>query len=78
MYRWLGVLFFVDAFIARPLSDTLTVLGVTLTNGPGHRYLTVTWGTPNLEALFVGLVIIVIAQIMYLAVQMNDDQQYTI
>jgi Protein of unknown function (DUF2975) len=77
-YRYLGWLFFLDALIAQPLSNLLMVLAVTLTNPPGHRYITLSFGTPNIEALFCGMLLIVISWIMLEASKLHDEQKFTI
>jgi Protein of unknown function (DUF2975) len=77
-YRHLGWLFFLDALIAQPLSNLLMVLAVTLTNPPGHRYITLSFGTPNIEALFCGMLVIVISWIMLEASKLHDEQKFTV
>lgn len=77
-YRYLGWLFFLDALIAQPLSNLLMVLAVTLANPPGHRYITLSFGTPNIEALFCGMLVIVISWIMLEASKLHDEQKFTI
>ncbi|AIK97126.1 DUF2975 domain-containing protein [Candidatus Odyssella acanthamoebae] len=77
-YRWLGRLCFLDALMAKPLIGMLMILGLTLSNEPGHRHLCLNFGTPNIEAVFVGLVIMAISWVMYAAAQLNEDQRYTI
>ncbi len=77
-YRYLGWLFFLDALIAQPLSNLLMVLAVTLANPPGHRYISLSFGTPNIEALFCGMLVIVISWIMLEASKLHDEQQFTV
>ncbi|MBA2369365.1 MAG: DUF2975 domain-containing protein [Candidatus Protochlamydia sp.] len=77
-YNYLGWLFFLDALIAQPLSNLLIVLATTLSNPPGHRYITVGFGTPNLEAIFCGVLVIVISWIMLEASKIQDEQSFTI
>lgn len=77
-YRYLGGLFFLDAIIAKPLGDMLMVLAVTFSNAPGHRYLSVNFGWPNLEALFCGILVIVISWVMLEASKLHDEQRFTI
>lgn len=77
-YRYLGWLFFLDALIAKPLSNLLMVLAVTLANPPGHRYITLSFGTPSIEALFCGILVIVISWIMLEASKLHDEQQLTV
>ncbi len=76
-YRSLGFLLFLDAILA-PLSDTLMVLAVTLSNEPGHRYLTLSFGTPSFNAFFTGAIVIVISWVMGEASRLPEDQHLTI
>lgn len=77
-YRYLGWLFFLDALLAKPVSDSLMVLAATLSNKPGHRYLTLSFGTPNMEALFCGVLVIVISWVMLEASKLHYEQKFTI
>ncbi|GAO97677.1 hypothetical protein Cva_00313 [Caedimonas varicaedens] len=77
-YRSLGWLFFLDALLIKSLSNTLLVLAVTFTNPPGHRYLTVSFGTPNMKPLFCGILVIVISWVMLEASKLQDEQKFTI
>ncbi len=78
LYKKLGWLFFWDALLIHSLSHTLMVLAVTLTNPPGHRWISVQFGTPNLEALFCGVLLIVISWVMHEASKLHDEQKFTI
>ncbi len=77
-YKKLGWLFLADALIIKSLSHTLMVLAITLTNPPGHRYINVHFGTPNLEALFVGTLLVIISWVMLEASKLHDEQKFTI
>jgi len=77
-YQQLGYFFFLDAFITKPLSDTFSVIATTLNNSPGHRYISVGFGTPNLETIFCGILVIIISWIMVEAQKLQDDQHLTI
>jgi len=76
-YRSLGLLSFLDALLA-PLSDTLMILAVTLSNEPGHRYLSLSFGTPSFDAFFTGAIVIVISWVMGEASRLQEDQHLTI
>lgn len=78
LYKYLGWLFFFDALLAKPLSETLSVLLATLQNSPGHRYIAIMFSTPNLEALFCGIIMIVISWVMLEASKLHDEQQFTV
>ena len=77
-FRKLGWLFFLDALLIKSLSNTLMVLSVTLTNLPGHRWLTFGFGTPNLKSLFCGILVVIISWVMLEASKLHDDQKFTI
>lgn len=77
-YRKLGVLCFLEALITTPVAGMLMVLGVTLSNAPGHRYLSVSFGTPGIGGLLTGLVIMTISWVMYEGAKIEEDQRHTI
>lgn len=77
-YKKLGWLFFLDALIAQPLSGLMMVAAVTFSNPPGHRYLSLSFGTLNLEALFCGMLVIVISWVMLEASKLSEEQKFTI
>ena len=78
LYRRLGLLLFLDALVAMPLQNLLMILAVTFSNPPGHRYLTVSFGTPNMKPLFCGILVIVISWVMLEASKLQDEQKFTI
>jgi uncharacterized membrane protein len=77
-YRYLGWLFFLDALVAKPLSGMLLVLAVTLSNPPGHRFISVSFGLPNVEAIFCGILVIVISWVMIEASKLQEEQALTV
>lgn len=77
-YGRLGQCFLLDALVAQPISHTLNILGLTLMNEPGHRYLSLAFGTLNLEMLFCGVCIVVISWVMREASHMEDEYQLTV
>jgi hypothetical protein len=77
-YGYLGWAFFLDTLIVLPLGNLLMVLAVTLPNPPGHRYITIGFGTLNVEALFCGVLVIIISWIMLEASKIHDEQKFTI
>lgn len=77
-YSYLGGLFFVDALLAQPLGNLLMVLAVTLGNPPGHRYITISFGTLNLEAVFCGMLVLVISWVMFEGSKLYDEQKLTV
>jgi hypothetical protein len=77
-FNTLGWLFFLDALLAKPISGGLMVTAITLTNPPGHRYITLGFGTPNLQAVFCGVLVIVISWVMMEASKLRDEQRFVI
>lgn len=77
-YKKLGSLFFVYGLIAQPLSQTVKILSLTIENGPGQRILAIGFGTPNVEALFCGLIVILVSLVMQEASKINDENAYTV
>lgn len=77
-YRLIGWMFLFDGILIKSLSDSLLMIAVTLNNAPGHRYVTLSFGTVNMEALFCGAVVIVISWVMLEASKLHEDQQYTV
>lgn len=78
LYKKLGWLAFLNGILFIPITQTLMVLAATLSNPPGHRYITLGFGTPNLEAILCGLLIIVIALVMQEAQALQDENQLTV
>lgn len=77
-YKYIGWLFFLSALVIGPLSNMMMVLSATLSNPPGHRYITVYFGTPNVEDIICGLLVIVISWIMAESYKLKEDQTLTI
>ncbi len=77
-YQVLGWLFFLDGLLAKPISEMLMILTATLSNPVGHRYISLSFGTPNLESLFCGVLIIVISWVMREGYKLQEDQELTI
>ena len=77
-YKQLAWIFFWNAVLAMPISETLSVLSATLCNAPGHRYLVVSFGMPNLGSVLGGIILIVISWIMIEAHKLQADKDLTI
>ncbi len=78
LYRQLGFLCLLDGALTSWLSETLLGLAVTLTNPPGQRVLSVSFGTQNMPALFYGAIVILVSWVMIEASKLQDDQKFTI
>ncbi|OJW53390.1 MAG: hypothetical protein BGO67_01420 [Alphaproteobacteria bacterium 41-28] len=77
-YKYLGWLFLLDGLLAKPICDMLLILSATLSNPTGHRYISINFGTPNLEVLFSGVLVIVISWVMAEGYKLQEDQSLTI
>ena len=77
-YKILGTLFFAYGLIAEPLSHTVKILALTIENGAGKRILALGFGTPNLGALFCGLIVILVSLVVQEASKINDENSYTV
>ncbi len=78
IYRKLGVLYLIDALFIKSLSQTLMILAVTMTNPPGSRYLSISFGTPNLSSLFYVVLVIIVSWVMLEANKLHDEHKFTI
>jgi hypothetical protein len=77
-YGYLGFICFFDALLMQPLTEVLTSFGTSLTQEPGHRYITVGFRNTNIEAVFFGIMLMIISWVMLEATKMHDDQKLTI
>jgi hypothetical protein len=77
-YKYLGWILFLDALFVKPIGNMLLILAATLSNAPGHRYISISFGTPSLESIFYGLLIIVISWIMAEGYKLQEEQNLTI
>lgn len=76
--KYLGWLFFLNALIAKPLSEMLQILAVTLSNPPGHRWISLSLGIPSLKGLFFGILLIAVSWVMLEGSKLQEEQQLTI
>lgn len=77
-FKKIGFLFFLDAFITKPLSNMLMILAITMRNAPGHRSISLSFGTTNAEAILCGIVVIIVSCVMLQASRMHEEQQLTV
>jgi len=77
-YRLIGWMFILDGLLTRSLSGGIMTIAVTLNNPPGHRYVTLQFGSPNLEAIFCGAVVIVVSWVMLEAAKLHEEQKYIV
>jgi hypothetical protein len=78
IYKKLGKLSFIYGILCIPLSETVMVLVATSVNPPGHRCLQIGFGTPSLEAILCGSLVIVIAWVMQQGQALQEENQLTI
>jgi len=77
-YYQIGKLLFFDALLAQPISGGLWVAAATLSNPVGHRYISISIGTPNVMALLMGLLVVFISWVMIEGSKIQDEQQLII
>ena len=77
-YQQLGYIFIFDSLLAKPISQAVLTIAATLSNPPGQRQMMVSIGMINLESLFCGAIIIVIARVMYLGNKLQEEQRLVI
>ena len=77
-YYRIGILLFLDALLAQPISGGLWVAAATLSNPVGQRYIDISIGTPNVMAVLMGLLVIFISWVMIEGSKIQDEQQLII
>lgn len=77
-YQRLGYIFFYNSLLANPLCQALLTAAATLSNAPGQKQITITFGMINLESLFCGAIVIVIARVMYMGNKLQEEQRLVI
>jgi hypothetical protein len=77
-YQRLGYIFFFNSLFANPLCQALLTAAATLSNPPGQKQITITFGMINLESLFCGAIIIIIARVMYMGNKLQEEQRLVI
>lgn len=78
IYKKLGKLSFIHGILCIPLSETILILVATSVNPPGHRCLQIGFGTPSLEAILCGLLVIVISWVMQQGQTLQEENQLTV
>lgn len=77
-YKRIGILFFIDALLIKPLSDMVSMFAVTFASPSVVRVLSLSFGTPNLTILLTGALVTMIAWVMLEGCRLNQEQQLTI
>lgn len=77
-YKYLGCLFFLDALLVKPINEMMLVISATFSNPPGHRYMSLSFGIPHMEALFCGILVLVISWVMKEDSFLQEEQIFTI
>lgn len=65
-------------FAAGIVHQPLLSIALTLHNPPGHRMLTIGFGSPDLTALLLGLILAVIAWVMEEGRKLQEEQELTV
>ena len=73
-YRTISWIFFWDALLIKSLSHTLLVFAVTFSNPPGHRYFSVSFGSPNFKILVIAWIFLMISQVMMEGSRLQEKQ----
>jgi hypothetical protein len=74
-YYQIGKLLFIDALLAQPISQGLSVMAATFSNPTGLRYIRISIGTPNFLAVLLGLLVIFISWVMIEGSKIQEEQQ---
>jgi hypothetical protein len=78
IYKRIGWLAFLNGIFILPIVQALMTTAATLSNPPGHRWISVSLGTPNFEAIASGILLIVISLVMQEAQNLQDENQLTV
>ncbi len=77
-YTYLGYYFFIKAMITNPIEEAILTYAATFNNPPGQKLITISAGTPTLESLFYGSIIILIGWVMKEAAKLQEEQALTV
>ena len=77
-YERLGIILIIYNLLIKPLNGLLTTLAITLNNGIGHRFISLTFTGANAQGIFTGVILIIIAKLMLEASRLADDQKFII
>lgn len=77
-YRRLGYLIIAASAFFIPIGEGINIMALTLSNPPGSRVLSIGFGTPGLEMILMGLMIIVISWIMDEGRKIEEERSYTV
>jgi len=77
-YQQLGYIFLYDSLLAKPICQALLTIAATLSNPPGQKQIMITFGMINVESLFCGAIIVIVARVMYLGHNLQEEQKFVI
>ncbi|MCC8369309.1 MAG: DUF2975 domain-containing protein [Rickettsia endosymbiont of Oxypoda opaca] len=77
-YNNIAWIFFLSAVLIKPIGDMLLTFAVTMSNPVGQRYIYLGFGTPNLQDIFFGILVIVISWVMLEASKIQTEYKFTI
>jgi hypothetical protein len=77
-YRRLGFLMIAASAFFIPLGEGISMMALSLSNPPGSRVFGIGFGTPGLEMILMGLIIIVISWIMDEGRKIEEERSYIV
>lgn len=77
-YKVLGFLGLAYGLITEPIAGMLVTLGATIANPAGHRYIMLSFGSANIEAVLFGALVIIISWVMAEGYSLREDQKLTV
>jgi len=72
------LLFFLNALLAKPIVGALHSVAATFANPVGQRFVSISFGTPNVYDIFCGILVMVISWVMLETSKINEDNRYTV
>lgn len=77
-YRRLGYLMIAASAFFVPIGEGISMMALSLSNPPGSRVFGIGFGTPGLEMILMGIMIIVISWIMDEGRKIEEERSYTV
>lgn len=78
IYSRLGYICLLSALLFQPISQALFSAAVSINYTAGHRFIAFSFGGGNLTAIIGGAVLIVIAYVMRIGHEINEERNLTI
>ncbi|TXI92414.1 MAG: DUF2975 domain-containing protein [Neisseriales bacterium] len=77
-YSRLGYLCLLSALLFQPLSQMILAIAVSINYPKGHRFIAFSFDNTNLTAIIVGICLIVIAYVMQIGHELQEEQKLTV